>query len=246
MSRCTPQPPAGTAHLPLTTLKLAHSNASDAMTRGSLAGFFGRAGTGKTYAVETWVDKYKPHYGWVTATPSPGPKEIFEELIYAVTGIIPTGTKVQMRRECQALLRDQRPVIIVDEAQNLSHLWLRQLRDLYDRGEGTFAMFLVGGDGCAKRLKSDPMLWKRVTYKTWFTHLEGVTLASALAEYHPLLAATDRRILEAIDRRAEFKGNLRDWANFVDVVSPLADRVGTHKLDEKIVRATFAKMGIKA
>ena len=244
MSRCTPQPPAGTAHLGLAALKLAHSNASDAYAQGALAGFFGDAGTGKTYAVESWVERYGPHYGWVTAAPTPAKKEIFEEIIFAVTGIVPTGTFVQMRRECQALLCDEKPALIVDEAQNLTVLWLRQLRDLYDRGEGRFAVFLVGGNGCPKRLKTDPMLWKRFTYKTWFAELKGAALAAALKTYHPLLAATDDRILFAIDKRAAFNGNLRDWTNFVVVATPLAARAGTPKLTEKVVRATFAKMGI--
>lgn len=245
MSRCSPQPPAGSAHLALTTVKLAHSNASDAAAQGALAGFFGAAGTGKTYAVETWIEQHQPHYGWVTATPSPAPKEIFEEIIHSVTGIVPTGTKVQMRRECQDLLCDQQPVIIVDEAQYLSHLWLRQLRDLYDRGEGRFAMFLIGGNGVATRLQTDPMLWKRLTYKTWFAPLDGEALIAALRAYHPVLDATDPKILAAIDRRADFAGNLRDWANFTLVATALADKANATKLTEKVVRATFAKMGIR-
>lgn len=244
MTRSVPQPPDGAAHLALPSLKIAYSNATEAHDRGLLAGFFGDAGTGKTYAVETWLTEQRPHHGWVTAAPSPGAKEIFEEVIYAITGVVPTGTKVQMRRECQELLREQRPVVIVDEAQNLSHLWLRQLRDLYDRGEGRFAMFLVGGNGCAKRLESDPMLWKRVALRTWFAALEGATLVSALQTYHPLLANTDERVLTAVDRRARFGGNLRDWANFVGVAAGLAERAKTDQLTEKVVRATFAKMGL--
>lgn len=244
MRRPLPPPPAGTAHLALETLKLAYDNADAAYTNGSLAGFFGDAGTGKTYAVESWAERRKHPHGWVTASPNPGPKEIFEELIYTITGIVPTGTKVQLRRECLDLLCDDGPVVIIDEAQNLSYLWLRQLRDLHDRGEGRFAMFLVGGQGCSKRLKSDPMLWGRVTYRTWFDKLEGPVLAAALAAYHPLLANTDNKILTAIDRKAGFYGNLRQWSNFVLVAGPLADKAKTTKLTEKVVRATFAKMGV--
>lgn len=244
MRRPSPQPPAGTAHLPLKTLKLAYDNADGAYDNGSLAGFFGDAGTGKTYAVESWVEARNHPHGWVTASPTPSPKEIFEEIIHAITGIVPTGTKLELRRECQDLLSNQAPVVIIDEAQNLSALWLRQLRDLHDRGEGRFAMFLVGGQGCSKRLKDDPMLWGRVTYKTWFNKLEGPTLATALASYHPLLAKTDPRILAAIDRKAGFHGNLRGWVNFVLVSTPLAAKAGTSRLTEKVVRATFAKMGI--
>ncbi|MGY6502202.1 MAG: AAA family ATPase [Acidimicrobiales bacterium] len=226
-------------------MKLAHSNATDAAEQGALAGFFGAAGTGKTYAVETWIEQHRPDFGWVTATPSPGQKEIFEEIVHSVTGVVPTGTKVQMRRECHALLCDQQPIVVVDEAQYLSQLWLRQLRDLYDRGEGRFAMFLVGGNGVATRLKSDPMLWKRVAYKTWFAPLEGAALIAALQAYHPVLGATDATILAAIDRRAGFDGNLRDWANFTLVASKLAQRAKTSELTAPVVRATFSKMGIR-
>lgn len=246
MSRAVPQPPAGTAHLALPTVKLAHANATDAQRHGALAGFFGPAGTGKTYAIESWIDRHRPVHAWVTATPAPAQKEIFEEIIYSVTGVVPNGTKVQMRRECQAVLADLRPVIVVDEAQNLSHLWLRQLRDLYDRGEGTFPMFLIGGHGVARRLKSDPMLWKRVAYKTWFEPLTGATLVAALRAYHPVLASTDDRILETIDRRAGFAGNLRDWANFTLVATELAETARTAKLTEKVVRAAFTKLGVQA
>lgn len=244
MRRPSPQPPSGTSHLVLPTLKLAYEKADGAYANGSMAGFFGDAGTGKTYAVESWVERRNHLHGWVTASPRPSAKEIFEEIIYAITDIVPTGTKVQMRRECEDLLRSEGPVVIIDEAQNLGALWLSQLRDLHDRCQKSFAMFLVGGHGCAQRLKSDPMLWGRMTYKAWFKNLTGSALIAALNAYHPLLAETDDRVLVSIDRKAGFHGNLREWSNFILVAAPLAERAGTTKLTAKVVRASFALMGI--
>lgn len=246
MTHVMPPPPTGTAPLNLAQLRLAHSNATEALRTGSMAGFFGAAGTGKTYAIETWLERTQPHHGLIAASPSPGKKEIFEEIILALTGVIPTGTAVQLRRECEDLLWEQRPLLVIDEAQHLTHLWLRQLRSLYDHGQTRYSIFLVGGQGCADRLKTDPMLWKRVSIRTYFRQLTGTELIAALQQYHPLLAETPPSILATIDQRASFDGNLRDWAHFVQFATPMAERQRATKLTEKVVRATFARMGVVA
>lgn len=243
MTRVMPPPPPGTAQLNLLQLRLAHSNATEALRTGAMAGFFGDAGTGKTHALETWLDRHHPHHAFITASPSPGKKEIFEEIIYALTGAIPTGTAVQLRRECEALLWDQQPLLIIDEAQHLTHLWLRQLRGLYDHGQGRNSIFLIGGQGCADRLKSDPMLWRRVSIRTYFRPLTGAELVSALQQYHPLLANTPAELLTGLDHRAGFDGNLREWAYFVLYAEPMAKRQRDPKLTAKVARAALARMG---
>lgn len=244
-TRSTPQPPEGASLLPLPQFTLAQEIAREACERGLVAGFFGDAGTGKTRAIEHFVETSGVGHGWITASPSPGRKEIFEEILNEFTGTIPAGSARQLRRDCLELLAEERRVLVIDEAQHLSYLWLQQARTLHDAGRGTWALFLVGGMGCARRIQSSRELWSRLGLQVEFTPLAGTTVINALNALHPVFANTTDAVLAAIDERA-FHGNLRDWTMFLTLALPLLPKTNTpDRLSEKVVRAVFAKMGIK-
>lgn len=236
----------GASHIPTTAFQLAQSNAQAALNLGKVASFTGDPGTGKTHAVEYFIAHNAVDHAWITASPTPQRKEIFEELLIELTGGYENATASVLRRQLQALLADRHPfAIVVDEAQYLSTMWLQQLRNLHDRRDARWALLLVGGSGARRNLKRSPELWSRNTIRTTFEPLAGSALYTALAAYHPVLAHTDREILKTINDR-DCRGNLRDWVSFLELALPMLPNTPTpDRLTEKVVRAVFARRDIK-
>lgn len=244
--RSTPQPPAGASLVETTTFRLAQHVAAQAADQGAIAGFFGAPGTGKTHAVEHFVSSAGLDHAWITSSPRPTRKEIFEELIFEIDGTEATGSARQLRRDCLELLADTRTLVIVDEAQYLNVLWLQQLRTLHDAGRNRWPLFLVGGTSTSQTMGRHAELVSRLGYRVDFKPLSGTELHETLAAYHPVFAATSAEILDAIDRRDGFGGNLRAWATFLRNAQPLlAASTDPTKLTRKVVKAAFATMGIR-
>lgn len=203
----------------------------------------GDAGCGKTHAIEAFLRNTDRRHAFTTATPSPTRKEIFEELIIALTGSCDNMSTTRLRRQCNELLNDVRPIVAVDEAQHLSYLWLQQLRSLHDAGRNTWPLLLIGGVGCARTLQRSPELWSRTSMRVEFAPLQGEVLYATLALLHPVLANTDPELLRRIDERYA-RGNLRNWKTFCEVALLLIDVTATpDQLSTKLIKATFAKIG---
>jgi hypothetical protein len=244
--RSTPQPPDGTAHVELPAFKKTQVLAPQAAEAGAVAGFFGQPGTGKTYALDHYVRHSPLPHVWITAAPQPTKKEIFEELIFQLEGVEAKGSARQLRRDCQQLLATERRVIVVDEAQYLSTLWLQQLRTLHDDGRGRWALFLVGGVGTGDTIDRHPELGSRLSYKVEFEPLSDDQLLAALNAYHPVFANTPDDILLRIDDRPGFGGNFRGWTTFLRNALPLLAKTDTpERLSTNVVKAVFATMGIR-
>lgn len=246
LARSTPQPPDGTSVVELPAFKLTQAIAPQAADQGAVAGFFGEPGTGKTYALDHYVRHSPLDHAWITASPSPTRREIFEELIYELEGVEATGSARQLRRDCEELLATTRRVVVVDEAQYLSVLWLKQLRGLHDSGRGRWALFLVGGIGTANTISKHDALSTRLGYRIDFNPLEGPELLAALNAYHPVFANTPDEILDAIDGRDGFGGNFRAWTTFLRNAQPLLAKSKTpDRLSTPVVKAVFTTMGIR-
>ena len=211
---------------------------------GKVAVLYGDPGCGKTHAIEHFLKTTSRPTVFTTATPSPTRKEIFEELIIALTGTCDDMSTTKIRRQCLALLNDVRPIVAVDEAQHLSSLWLQQLRSLHDAGRFSWPLILVGGMGTARRLKTSPELWSRTGLRAEFAPITGDLLLQTLTEFHPVLANTDPSVLRDIDHRYA-SGNFRLWKNFCEVAFMLLDATSTpDRISPKLARATFAKIGM--
>lgn len=231
----------GAQHVETNSFKVAQLLAAEAAERGVIAGFFGDAGVGKTHALRYYVQHCNLTYAWITSSPSPNRKEIFEELLHELTGTVEDGTARQQRRTCLEELADRQLVVVIDEAQHLSKLWLEQLRSLHDDPRARWALLLVGGVGCERRLRQDPQLWSRLALRLEFTKLQGDVLFDTLRAYHPVLAATPVDVLAEVDRR-HCHGNLRNWVMFLGAALPLVH--GNRGLTPRIAGTTLAKRGV--
>lgn len=237
--------PPGASYVATPSFTLAQTAARIASEKLDMAGFFGDAGTGKTTAIEYFMDHTDFECIYLVAEPSPQRKEIFEEILLKTTGgFDATMSARQLRRACNEVLAERRRVLVMDECQHLSILWHRQLRTLHTHAEAQFALFLAGGENAVSTLKRDQMLWTRIKEKVYFQALTGDVLLASLAQFHPLLANTDPELLADIDA-AHCDGNFREWANFVDLAIPLAANSRTpERLSLKVVQAVFALEGV--
>lgn len=235
--------PDGAVTVPTPTFVLAQTVARRAVADAEIAGFFGEPGTGKTHALREFQANAGVETIYVTASPSPQAKEIFEEILLGA-GYAPDDVSVrQLRRDCQEVLAERPRALIVDECQHLSYLWHQQLRSLHDHPSAKFALLLGGGSNVVRKLKGDPQLWSRIEMRVTFERLEGQVLLNTLAAYHPVLAKTDPTLLAEIDAR-DCRGNFRDWAHILQLaLGLLPGSAHPDRLTDEVVRAVFALRG---
>lgn len=228
-----------------TAYRTAQITCAAAVRHGSIAVLYGPAGCGKTYALEAFLASVDRPVVAISAAPRPSPKQIFEELLIELTGTVDAMTTSKLRRHCIEILAEVRPLVAIDEAQNLTTLWLRQLRSLHDEGQRSWPLLLVGGRDCLRRLDESPALKSRAALRVEFAPLSGEVLFTTLAALHPVLARTPQRLLAQIDERYG-RGNLRNWSELCRYAFELVAATSTtDRLTEKVVRATFQMMGIK-
>lgn len=62
-----------------------------------------------------------------------------------------------------------------------------------------------------------------------------------MGSFHPIYDRAERELLLIDDHAGH--GNLRHWAAFTHAAAGLCDRAGRDRIDEEIVRNTFAVLG---
>lgn len=237
--------PDGAHHVRTKAFTLAQTIGGRAVANASMAGFFGDPGTGKTHALRYFTAQTTVPCIYVTASPSPQTKEIFEEILLGAGRPVDEVTTRELRRDCQEVLAEERRALIIDECQHLSNLWHQQLRSLHDRHDAQFALLLVGGVNAQRTLQKDPQLWSRVELRVEFQRLEGQELLNVLSAYHPVLANTDPNLLIDIDRR-DCRGNFRNWSHVLkQALALLPATRHPDRLNDEVVRAIFAMRGIR-
>lgn len=236
--------PAGAAHVSTPAFALAQTVAARAVATAEVAGFFGEPGTGKTHALRYFTEHTDVECAYITAQPSPGRKEIFEEILLAITGSCDDVSARHLRRQCNEVLAERPRALIIDECQHLSYLWHQQLRSLHDDPAAQFALLLAGGADVVRNLKRDPQLWSRIEMRVTFEQLRGQQLLNTLAAYHPVFANTDTGLLADIDAR-DCDGYFRNWYHFLKLALPLLAATKTpDRLSPKVAKAVLAMRGI--
>jgi DNA transposition AAA+ family ATPase len=142
----------------------------------------------------------------------------------------------------RAGVRFGRRAVVVDEAQRLNKDCIEFLRYLHDDRRTRFALLLVGGDDAWSVLSREPMLRSRVYRRVALNPLSGPQVCDLMGSFHPIYDGADRELLLLIDDHAGH-GNLRHWAAFTHAAAGLCERAGRDRVDEEIVRNTFAVLG---
>ncbi len=196
----------------------------------------GPGGTGKTFAVDAYFadrasDAVKIHlesrvHGWGFL------RRLVEEL-----GGVPGGGSEALMDALRDAVGGRHVYVYVDEADLLNRDSLRVLRYLRDQRDLWMAFVLVGTDFAPAYAKV-PELWSRVTRRVSFAPLEGTSLVSALAAYHPFLAAADAPLLLAIDAE-HCQGNWRVWTTELETLLEYAARLGVAGLTREVAAAAL-------
>src|SRR6266571_3635324 len=171
--------------------KLTRRAVADVYQAAAMGVIHGEAGLGKTFAVEQALGGWPDIESCWAAFPSqPTMRQVTTTLLELITRV-PSAER--NRFYATALLIDElarRPrVVVIDEAQRLNRECIECLRHLHDHPATTFALLLVGGDGCWEVLSREPMLRSRL-----YQHVDG-----------ELLLFIDDNFAH---------GNFRNWASF--------------------------------
>jgi hypothetical protein len=181
----------------------------DAVRCRAITAVTGPRGTGKTFLLDSVepecglpVTRLEPHDG-------PTMLSITDQLLEALTGEIPRGTRHRKVRPLLDALRTPR-VVMFDEAQRMNRGCLDHLRSLHDSRDTNFALVLAGGEGCWAVLGKEPQLRRRIWRPTFFKILSPEEIRTLLPRYHPIWD-TDPHVLDLIDSHFSH-GVLGNWA----------------------------------
>jgi DNA transposition AAA+ family ATPase len=223
--------------------KLTRKAVADVYEAAAMGVIHGEAGLGKTFAVEealgSWPDVESC---WATFPSQPTMRQVTRTLLELLTRV----PSARDRFYATGLLLDElacRPrVLVIDEAQRLNRECIECLRHLHDHPATTFALLLVGGDGCWEVLSREPMLRSRIYRRVTFRPLTSREVLDVLPGYHRLYQQADRELLLFIDDNFAH-GNFRNWASFTRSALDLLGRRRPRVLDEAIARNVFTLYG---
>jgi type II secretory pathway predicted ATPase ExeA len=236
----------GATTMPTEQMQLVEQIVQDLVRHEGLGVVHGRAGVGKTFAVQWCLERLDPvttdtaqggplRVAQVAFTHAPTALQVAKELAHAVLVEAPERAN---RYRLQNLVLERvvsRPhLLVVDEAQRLTRHTMEVLRYLWDHKPSQLAVLLVGGDGCWEVISREPMMKSRVFRSRQLQPLSGRRVPELMRHYHPLYrrAATD--LLARID--AEFAhGIWRNWASFTLTAAELAADHGRDTLDTELV-----------
>ncbi|WP_416957730.1 AAA family ATPase [Nocardioides sp. T5] len=158
----------------------------------------------------------------------------WDVLTTAITGSA-TGTAHQLQHAARDYLAAVPTLLIVDEAQHLSHAALRQLRWLWTSRLPRFAIVLAGSNLNA-HLDKEPSLATRVNQRILLRTHSTELMVKRLQASHPDLAATRPQLLELIDQAY---GN-GVWRNHSEMLLKAALELGhtgplTHEVAEEVI-----------
>ena len=197
-------------------LREVRTNVAQLIAKGGVILIDGKPGVGKTFSTHEVLADLKVNVYWADMPDTPKGKEAIARIFTAVTGRRPAMrmTGYELMEETIDVLDDRQGVLVIDEAQNMTQSAQRALRFLHDR-PSTRMLFILIGSGVANTVRGVPELDSRVSRRSTIKELAGGDLRSKLKELHPLLAATDEKVLYALAEYA--KGNLRNWARVLEV-----------------------------
>ena len=216
----------------------AQRNVRDLVELEAMGLFYGEAGLGKTYAVETALEGVELDVSRLRFPLRTTTKGLVSSLLDLVTGVPHEGTQTRLEPLLLEALGERPRVVAVDEAQHLNLPCVEQLRHLHDHPDTRFSLLLVGGNGCYELIQRYPMLSSRIARWTKFVPLAIDEVLRFLPEWHRLYKRTDPELIEAVDDRYAM-GNLREWAGFTEAAQRLAADEGADSLTEPIVEAAL-------
>ncbi|MET9226006.1 ATP-binding protein [Lentzea sp. NPDC003310] len=245
---------AGATTMPTEEVQLVEQDVRDLVRYQGLGVVHGRAGVGKTFAVQWCLERLDPvttdtarggplRVVQVVFTHAPTALEVAKELARAVLVDPPRNAN---RYRLQNLVLERvtgRPhLLVVDEAQRLTRHTMEVLRYLWDHKPSQLAVLLVGGDGCREVVAREPMMESRVFRTRHLQPLPGRRVPELIRRYHSLYHRAEADLIARVD--AEFAhGIWRNWASFTLTAAELAAEHDRDTLDAELVDNTYLRLG---
>ena len=235
---------ADAATIPTEAYLLTHRTVADLYEAGAMGAVHGEAGTGKTFAVEEALTNAQSIEAcWLSFPSRPTMRLVATSLLAALTrSASPDRNRFEATAQLVDVLSHGRRVIVIDEAQRLNRECIEFLRHLHDHPLTTFALVLVGGDGCWEVLSREPMLRSRIYRRVVFRPLSRRQVLTVIHQYHPLYHEVADELVDFIDDHFAH-GTFRNWAAFTRSALDLCQWTGRPTLDEAIARNVFALHG---
>jgi DNA transposition AAA+ family ATPase len=240
----------GAAVLDTAQFQLAARVIDDLINHAATGVIHGPAGAGKTFCVETNLERLRTagEHRVVTCSLSfpskPTMLRVAAELVTALTGapLASSRNRFALINHLVGLLGGPQRFIVIDEAQRLNGECIELLRHLHDHPSTRFALLYVGGDGCWEVLSREPMLRSRVFRRLPFKQLERARIPDLMRAFHPIYETVTDDLLWQIDD-GYAHGTLRDWAAFTHTAQGLCADAGREHLDESILANAYTLLG---
>jgi DNA transposition AAA+ family ATPase len=233
----------GASTIPTQHLLLTRRAVRDICDAAAMGAVHGDAGLGKTFAVEEAVGAMAAPVAWTSFPGRPTMRLVATTLVTLLTGApAPERSRFQLTGMLVEELSYRRRLVVVDEAQRLNRECIEYLRHLHDHPRTTFALLLVGGDGCWQVLSREPMLRSRIYRRVVFRPLTTRQVLEGIRAFHPIYADAPEQVILFVDDYFGH-GNLRNWASFTRSAAQLCREHRRANVDEEIARNVFALHG---
>ena len=129
----------------------------DAKSGGRTKMIIGETGCGKTYTVDKFVFSYPVNTFRITVSDMHRLNDILEELCELMR-IVPSGSRVSRLRKIAGKLKSikdsgGKPIVIIDEAENLKLPALKMLKGFYDAIRAYASIVLIGTSQLTRKLE---------------------------------------------------------------------------------------------
>ena len=206
--------------------------------QAAIGAVYGEAGNGKTFSVQSALEGVKIPTVEIASLRRPTMKYIALSVLEGITKVRHQGELMRLTEDLRTVLREQRRLVVIDEAQNLSTECFEYLRHLHDDPRTDFALLFVGGNRCWDVISRHPMLRSRIWHKVEFRPLSVAEVRKIMPRYHAIYREADVELLLEIDE--EFAhGNFRNWAAFTKTAALLCAERKRKTIDRQIVDIAF-------
>jgi hypothetical protein len=196
----------------------------DLVERQAMGAFVGKAGLGKTFAVETArATSCQVSSCRIVIPHRASMRRVAITLLRGLTGENHVGERFRLADDLVRILSEEPRLIVIDEAQNANLDCIEFLRHIHDDPNTKFALALTGGHRCWDVLKQYPMLRNRIFRLVEFQPMKLETALQVIPKYHSVYDCADPQVLGRID--TDFAhGTFRDWAAFTaDAITACRD-----------------------
>lgn len=195
----------------------------DAVAAQAIALVHGEAGLGKTFATRHAIAGAALPVAALAFQTRMTLKRMTQEILLRVTGVPHIGSRFALLDTLHEVLAEQPRILVLDEAQLLSHEAIETLRSLWDAPESQLTLILVGGNGCWEHIERYPMLRSRIYTRVAFGPMTDDDVLETIPHYHPIYAKTATTTIELINARFA-RGNFREWAAFTRMAQGICQR----------------------